>query len=102
MFYILLPDMKTRDALMAYLKQNGILAVFHYVPLHSSPLGKKFGYREGDLPITEEVSGRLLRLPLYYDLTEDQQLSVVRYIAEFLEHIPVDPAKSASFKVASQ
>ena len=60
---------------MAHLKQQGIHAVFHYVPLHTSPMGRTFGYREGDLPVTEDLSGRLLRLPLYYDITEEEQLA---------------------------
>jgi len=84
MFYILLPDMETRDALMAYLKQHDILAVFHYIPLHSSPMGKKFGYAEGDLPITEQLSGQLLRLPFYYEMTEEEQVFVVKQITEGL------------------
>ena len=85
MFYILLPDMETRDAPMAYLKQHGILAVFHFVPLHSSPMGKKFGFVEGDLPITEQLSGRLLRLPFYYEMTEEEQEYIVKCITEGLE-----------------
>jgi len=89
MFYILLPDMETRDALMAYLKQHGILAVFHFIPLHSSPMGKKFGYADGDLPITEELSGRLLRLPFYYEMTEEEQVYVVKRITEGLEKVQV-------------
>jgi dTDP-4-amino-4,6-dideoxygalactose transaminase len=84
MFYILLPDMETRDALMAYLKQHDILAVFHYIPLHSSPMGKKFGYAEGDLPITEQLSGQLLRLPFYYEMTEEEQVFIVKRITEGL------------------
>ncbi len=51
------------------LKKAGILAVFHYLPLHTSPMGKKFGYKKGDLPVTEDISGRLLRLPLYNDIS---------------------------------
>jgi dTDP-4-amino-4,6-dideoxygalactose transaminase len=78
MFYILLSDMETRDALMEYLKQQNILAVFHFVPLHSSPMGKKFGYAEGDLPITEQLSGRLLRLPFYYEMNEEEQEYIVK------------------------
>jgi dTDP-4-amino-4,6-dideoxygalactose transaminase len=89
LFYILLNNMETRDALMAHLKQNGIHAVFHYIPLHSSPMGKKFGYCANDLPITEELSGRLLRLPFYCDLTEEEQLRVVRHLTEFIEGVPV-------------
>jgi dTDP-4-amino-4,6-dideoxygalactose transaminase len=91
LFYILLPDLETRNDLMAHLKRCGILAVFHYVPLHSSPMGRKFGYEVGDLPVTEQLSGRLLRLPLYHDLTEDDQLEVVRAIKTFLEERAVQP-----------
>ena len=90
MFYILLGDAKTRDGLMAHLKQNGISAVFHYVPLHASVMGNKFGYREGDLPLTENLSARLLRLPFYPDITDDEQMHVVKCLSEFLErpHAP--------------
>lgn len=89
MFYIVLHDMRTREALRAYLTQHGIQAVFHYIPLHSSPMGKKFGYHASDLPLTEELSGRLLRLPFYCDLTEAEQVSVVHHISNFLEHAAV-------------
>ena len=85
LFYILLGDAATRDGLMAYLKENGIQAVFHYVPLHTSPMGKSFGYKEGDLPLTEDLSARLLRLPFYYDITEEEQMRVVGRVSEFLE-----------------
>lgn len=91
MFYVLLEDGKTRDALMADLKRNGISAVFHYVPLHTSSMGKGFGYREGDLPLTEDLSARLLRLPFYFDITRDEQMRVVRCVSEFL-----DPSRAAS------
>ncbi|MFP5264266.1 MAG: dTDP-4-amino-4,6-dideoxygalactose transaminase [Blastocatellia bacterium] len=87
LFYILLADAGTRDGLMAYLKENGIQAVFHYVPLHTSPMGKSFGYEEGDLPLTEDLSARLLRLPFYYDITEEEQLRVVGRVTEFLERV---------------
>lgn len=85
MFYVLLSDASTRDALMAHLKQKSISAVFHYVPLHTSAMGKSFGYREGDLPLTEYLSARLLRLPFYPDLTRDDQMLVVSSISEFLD-----------------
>jgi dTDP-4-amino-4,6-dideoxygalactose transaminase len=85
MLYVLLPDGQARDALIDHLRQNGIMAVFHYVPLHSSPMGQKFGYREGDLPVTEDLSRRLLRLPMFYDITEEEQELVVRHVAGFLE-----------------
>jgi dTDP-4-amino-4,6-dideoxygalactose transaminase len=96
LFYILLPDTPTRDALMAHLRQNGILAVFHYIPLHSSPMGQKFGYNDGQLPVTEELSGRLLRLPFFYGLTEDEQGRVVDGIRTFLEARAARPAVGAS------
>jgi dTDP-4-amino-4,6-dideoxygalactose transaminase len=85
LFHLVLPNMAVRDALMAYLQQNNIQAVFHYIPLHSSPMGKKFGYKASDVPITEELSGRLLRLPLYYDLSEEEQLRVLSALIEFME-----------------
>jgi len=87
MFYILLHDMETRDALMAYLKRHDIFAVFHYIPLHTSPMGKKFGYTKNDLPITEQLSGRLLRLPFYYEMTEEEQVYIVKRITEWLEKV---------------
>ncbi len=88
MSYILLPDRMTRDGLMAHLGQNGIHSVFHYVPLHTSPMGRRYGYSEGDLPVTEEMSGRLLRLPLFYDITEEEQERVVGHVQEFLKRGP--------------
>lgn len=72
MFYILLNSEKERNNLMDKLKENGIWAVFHYIPLHSSPMGIKMGYKIGDFPITENLSGRLLRLPMYADLGEKE------------------------------
>lgn len=89
MFYVLLPDMETRDGLLAHLKSQGIHAVFHYVPLHSSPMGRKFGYNEGDLPVTEEFSGRLLRLPFFYEIQEEEQSRVVAEIQLFCRSLRV-------------
>jgi dTDP-4-amino-4,6-dideoxygalactose transaminase len=83
MFYILLKDERTRDALMNYLKSNSILAIFHYLPLHLSPIGRSMGYKEGDLPVTESTSGRILRLPLYYELKKEEHAEVVGLIKEF-------------------
>jgi dTDP-4-amino-4,6-dideoxygalactose transaminase len=84
-FYLLLRDELTRDALMAHLKHNGISAVFHYIPLHTSPMGARLGYRDGDLPVTEDLSGRLLRLPFFPELTAEDQVRVVNSVREFLE-----------------
>lgn len=83
MFYILLPDENRRNEVMYKLKEKGISSVFHYIPLHSSPMGQKFGYRVGDLPITEELSSRLLRLPMYAGMTSDEQ----EYVLENLQSI---------------
>ena len=85
LFYVLLPDRRARDGLMAHLNQNGVHAVFHYVPLHASPMGQSYGYHDGDLPVTEDLSGRLLRLPLFYDITAGEQERVVGLVRGFLE-----------------
>jgi len=69
MFYILLPNAKKRDEVLAYLKSQSIHAVFHYVPLHTSPMGRKLGYKEGDLPVTEDLASRLMRLPMFDELS---------------------------------
>lgn len=84
MFYILLPTPDLRDGLMAHLKANGILAVFHYIPLHSSPMGKELGSDAWDLPVTQGVSSRLLRLPFYFDLSPQDQDEVIQRITDFL------------------
>jgi dTDP-4-amino-4,6-dideoxygalactose transaminase len=77
MFYVILPSTETRAALIALLKSQGILSVFHYQPLHLSEMGRRWGGRPGDCPVTEEVSDRLLRLPLYTDMTADEQDRVI-------------------------
>ena len=82
-YYILTADIDERQALIKHLAGHDIMAVFHYVPLHTSPMGQKFGYRAGQLPVTEELSERILRLPLYYELTEPEVLCVAEAIGEF-------------------
>ncbi len=84
MFYVLLPDRALRDGLLDYFRRRDILAVFHYVPLHTSPMGRSFGYADGDLPVTEDLSGRLLRLPFYYEITQAEQMSVIDGLSAFL------------------
>ncbi len=84
MFYILTEDETQRDHLISYLKKQEIVSVFHYVPLHSSPIGLNLGYRGGGLPITEDVSKRLLRLPFYNDLTNDKQDYIINNVTAFL------------------
>lgn len=83
MFYIILQDLETRQKLISFLKEKGILAVFHYVPLHTSPVGERFGYSNGMLPVTEQYSERLLRLPFYAGLSEIEIVSVVKEIYRF-------------------
>jgi len=83
MFYLLMPSLSKRQALMAHLKAHGIASVFHYLPLHLSDMGRRFGGKEGDCPVTEDVSDRLLRLPFYNDLTEADQARVVRALYNF-------------------
>ena len=83
MFYLLLNSLEERQALIAHLKSQGILSVFHYVPLHLSEMGRRFGGRPGDCPLTEQISERLLRLPFYNDLTENDQARVVSAITGF-------------------
>ncbi len=82
-FYILLPDSETRDELMRHLDKLGIKAVFHYVPLHLSVMGRRLGVSVGSLCVTEKTSERLLRLPMYYGLTSDDQERVVNVVTEF-------------------
>ncbi len=84
MFYILTEDETQRDRLINYLKKQEIVSVFHYVPLHSSPIGLNLGYSVGDLPVTEDVSKRLLRLPFYNDLTDDKQDYIISNVTAFL------------------
>lgn len=83
MFYLVLNSLEERQALISHLKSQGILSVFHYVPLHLSDMGRKFGAQPGDCPLTEDISERLLRLPFYNDLTENDQARVVSAVIEF-------------------
>ena len=82
-FYILLNNLKTRNSLMHHLKKSGILAVFHFLPLHLSPMGLKMGYKPGDFPVTENVSDCILRLPLYYDLRKKDLDRIIKEIEDF-------------------
>lgn len=83
MFYLLMPSLEKRQALIAHLKASNIISVFHYLPLHLSQMGRQLGGKEGDCPVTEDVSDRLLRLPFYNDLTEADLARVVAAICEF-------------------
>jgi dTDP-4-amino-4,6-dideoxygalactose transaminase len=83
LFYLLLPSMKDRQALIAHLKARGISSAFHYVPLHLSEMGRRLGGEPGDCPVVEDVSDRLLRLPFYNDLTEPELAYVVSAVSQF-------------------
>jgi dTDP-4-amino-4,6-dideoxygalactose transaminase len=83
MYYLVLPKPEQRDALIATLKAQAIHAVFHYVPLHLSEMGRRFGGKEGDCPVTESMSARLVRLPFYNDLTTEDQDRIISAIREW-------------------
>jgi dTDP-4-amino-4,6-dideoxygalactose transaminase len=83
MYYLILPSLDARQALIAHLRKQGILSVFHYLPLHLSDMGRKFGGKAGDCPVTESVSDRLLRLPFYNELTPEDQGKVIEAVKEF-------------------
>ena len=83
MFYLLAESEPVRAALISHLKERGVLSVFHYVSLHASPVGRSLGYRRGMLPVTEATSDRLLRLPMYFDLTDDEVDAVIAGIQGF-------------------
>jgi dTDP-4-amino-4,6-dideoxygalactose transaminase len=83
MFYILTADLEERTGLIAHLRKAGILAVFHYVPLHSSPFARSIGLPQARLPVTEKLSSRLVRLPMYYDLANHEAEQVARCVTAF-------------------
>lgn len=85
MFYIKTKDLEERSKLIAFLKENGIGAVFHYIPLHSSPAGQQFGRFHGEDKYTTKESERLLRLPMYYGLEKKDIEYVASKIKEFYE-----------------
>ncbi|MCI8654435.1 MAG: dTDP-4-amino-4,6-dideoxygalactose transaminase [Clostridia bacterium] len=84
MYYIVLPTEEIRNNLMDKLKEHGISATFHYIPLHTSPMGIKLGCKAGDLPVTEEYARRLLRLPLFADMNEEEAEYVCNTIKDIL------------------
>lgn len=85
MFYIKMPDLEGRTKMIKHLVENGILAVFHYVPLHTAPAGKRFGEFRGEDRYTTSESNRLLRLPLFYGLGRDQLDFVCDKVFEFFK-----------------
>ena len=87
LFYVLFCDEQTRDQAMEGLKEQGVHAVFHYIPLHSAPMGQRFGYSVGDLPVTEDLSGRLLRLPMYAGMKGDELRFTVARVGDLLKNL---------------
>ena len=84
MFFLIMPNQSARDRLISHLRAQGILSVFHYLPLHLSPAGRKFGIAPTGCPVTEDVSDRLVRLPFYNSLSEDEQAIVCDNVDEVL------------------
>ncbi len=85
LYYLILPSVNVRSALIQDLKQRGILSVFHYQPLHLSTMGLGFGGQLGDCPVTEDLADRLLRLPFYYALSPADQDEVIAALLAFTE-----------------
>jgi dTDP-4-amino-4,6-dideoxygalactose transaminase len=83
MYYIILDSLTNRSALIAHLKAQGIHPVFHYVPLHSSPAGRRYGRVSGSMQVTDDLSERLLRLPLYYEMSDEDVMRVTQTIIAF-------------------
>ena len=83
MFYIKAKDLEERTALISFLKENGIMCVFHYIPLHSAPAGLKYGEFRGEDVYTTKESERLARLPLYYGLEDDKVDYIISKVKEF-------------------
>lgn len=83
MYYLMMPSLEARTALIQYLRDLGIFAPFHYLPLHLSDMGRKYGGQVGDCPVTEDISDRLVRLPFYNDLTQDEQQLVIHALTRF-------------------
>lgn len=83
MFYLIMPSYDERTRFIAWLKEKGIQAVFHYLPLHTSQMGRKLGGKPGDCPVTENVSDRLVRLPFFNAMTPEEQTSVIEAAKSF-------------------
>jgi len=83
LFFLITASLDQRTRLIAHLKERGVLAVFHYLPLHLSEMGQRLGGKPGDCPVTEDLSDRLVRLPLYNDLGEADQAYVIESLHAF-------------------
>jgi dTDP-4-amino-4,6-dideoxygalactose transaminase len=83
LFYLLLPTLDERQDFIAHMKSKGVTAVFHYQPLHLSEMGRRLGGNEGDCPVAESTSDRLVRLPLFFDLSDADQTRVIEAVRAF-------------------
>jgi dTDP-4-amino-4,6-dideoxygalactose transaminase len=83
MFYMIMPSLESREALITHLRGSGILGVFHYLPLHLSPMGLRFGGRQGACPVTEDLSDRLLRLPFFTGMSSSEESQVTDAVSAF-------------------
>ncbi len=85
MFYLLMPSLSHRSSFIDHLKSSGILSVFHYLPLHLSPMGREYGGRPGDCPVTEDISDRLVRLPFFNSITPEELKTVLEAVLQYKE-----------------
>jgi dTDP-4-amino-4,6-dideoxygalactose transaminase len=85
MFYMIMNSFEERQAFISYLKSKGILSVFHYLPLHTSQMGLRFGGKKGDCPVTEQVSDRIVRLPFYNELSLSEQQTIIETTLKFYD-----------------
>jgi dTDP-4-amino-4,6-dideoxygalactose transaminase len=83
-YYLLLPNAEERTRFIEFLRDRGVYAVFHYVPLHSSPMGKRVGGETFSCPVSEDISSRLVRLPLFVSMTTEEQDYVVDQVMQFV------------------
>ena len=85
MFYLKLRNLQERTAFITHMKERGVLCVFHYIPLHSAPAGLKFGRFHGEDVYTTAESERLVRLPLYYGMTQEDRETVIDAVISFFD-----------------
>jgi dTDP-4-amino-4,6-dideoxygalactose transaminase len=95
LFYLLMNTTEEQEALLSYLRGQGVGAVFHYIPLHTAPMGQKLGYKIGELPISESISSRIVRLPLFCGITSSEIEYIIDQVRSFFE-IPIRTAVAAN------
>jgi dTDP-4-amino-4,6-dideoxygalactose transaminase len=83
LYYLILPDLEQQQRFLTHLKERGVNAVFHYQPLHNTPVGQRMGGNASRCPVTESMAGRLVRLPFYNDMTHDEQSQVIEAVRGF-------------------